>query len=150
MKISHLLISLFVLILASCGEDETCREDREVYMQAGIFNLVNNAALSVDSITVFEPGNDSILYKNRKNINTLRLPLSTTTDMSMYICRFNQFTDTLYIYHTNTEYFLSFNCGTIMTHRIDTILTTNHYISKITVNQALVNNYHVQNIQIFR
>jgi hypothetical protein len=37
-----------------------------------------------------------------------------------------------------------------MTHRIDTILTTNHYISKITVNQAIVNNVHVQNIQIFR
>lgn len=150
MKISHLFIYFFIIILASCIEDETCREDREVYMQAGIFNSVNNAALSVDSITVFEPGNDSILYKNRRNINTLRLPLSTTSDMSMYVCRFNQITDTLYIYHTNTEYFLSFSCGSIMTHRIDTILTTNHYISKITVNQAIVNNNHVQNIQIFR
>jgi len=150
MKTGHWFISIFLLILASCAEDETCRENRVVHLQAGIFNKSNNTALTVDSITVFEPGNDSILYKNRKNINTLRLPLSTTSDMSMYVCRFNQFTDTIYIYHTNTEYFLSFNCGSIITHRIDTILTTKNFIRQIKVNQAIVNNIHVQHIQIYR
>ncbi len=68
--------------------------------------------------------------------------------MTVFICRFNELTDTISLYHTNRDYFLSFACGTVITHQIDTILTTNHFIREIKITERNVNMFQVQNIQI--
>lgn len=133
----------------SCVEEETCRESKEVVLQASLLASGTKNTKAIDSITISGLDNDSVLYNNRKLVSKLTLPLKNQDDLSIFVCKFNTVYDTLMVFHTNKEYFISFACGTIITHEIDTVLTTNNYIKSITISQKTVNTANVQHIQIF-
>lgn len=145
-----LLILIFVVLNISCVENEQCREKTDIKLRAGILNFATNSSLTIDSLTVRAIDSDSLLFNNRRNIQNIILPLKKHDDLSIFVVRFNATTDTISIYHTNRDFFISFACGIVITHYIDTILTTNHFIKEIKITERNVNTLPVQNIQILR
>ncbi|MCF8454258.1 MAG: hypothetical protein K9G42_13715 [Pedobacter sp.] len=143
------LILILLLFSTSCIEEETCRESKEVVLQASLLALGSTTAKAIDSLTLYGLDNDSVLYINRKLVSKITLPLKNQDDLSIFVCKFNTVYDTLMVFHTNKEYFISFACGTIITHEIDTVLTTNNYIKSIAISQKTVNTTNVQHIQIY-
>ena len=158
MKTYKFFIVVFCAIfMFSCANDEECRKDRYVQMNAKFYTKILNpitknyttSTLTIDSITVKGVGVDSILYKNSKKINSLELPLNKFKSTSKFSLKFNQITDTITILHTNVEQYLSLECGCIKVHTIDTVLTTNHFIDSVKIKVRNVNTIQSEHVQIY-
>jgi len=148
---------LIIAFLLSCENDEECRKDKYVVFKAGFYkktlntqtNVYSTSALSVDSIWVHGIDNDSMLYKNKKNISSISLPLRKTENQTDFEIRFNNTTDTLTILHQDTLQYLSLECGCIKTFVVDTVITTNHFIDSVKISNHTVNTTDVEHIKIY-
>lgn len=167
MKKYILIALLFSLFLnSSCVSDGTCIQTKYVKLTAN-FYLVNPTdsiianrikGLYVDSITVqglkydsiarLYHSVDSILYDN-KNVNSIDLPLSNNQTMSIFKLKFKNIVDTMTIYHSNINDYLSLECGCIITHAIDSVTTTKHYIDSVRIKIYEVNTINAENIRIY-
>ena len=141
----------------SCSNDEQCRKDRYIVTTAGIYKVTYDPTtkirtttyLSPDSIKVQGIGNDSILdYKKKSSIE---FPLNKITNESDFRVRFNEIVDTVKILHTNYNSYLSLECGCLVTHSIDTVITTNHFIDsvRISVHDVNTSTSAKENIKIY-
>lgn len=154
-----ILIVILLVIFTSCSEDETCRQSTTIKLQAGFFTKGTTTALNIDTLSVMglnedsQTGtlteNDSVLYNAKKKISSISLPLNKTGNQSIFLFRFNSIQDTVWILHSNQDYFVSFACGCTITHQIDTVLTTNHYISDIKISNYDINLTNVRHLQIY-
>lgn len=153
MRLYLFLVSFLLsyVMMTSCTQDETCRENKNVGLSAGFFTAGTTNALNVDSLTVFGLGNDSMLYNVNNNINNIKLPLNKIQELSIFVMNFkaDQATDTLFVLYTNQDYFISYECGTVITHRIDTVITTEHFIKSVKIINHDINTTDVQHLQIF-
>jgi hypothetical protein len=148
-----------LVIFASCSEDETCRQNTTTSLQAGFFKEGTTTALSIDTLTISglieDPitggliEKDSILYNAKKKISLINLPLSKTGNQSIFLFKCNSIKDTVMILHSNQDYFVSFACGCMVTHKIDTVLSTNHFISEVKINNYDINLNNVRHLQIY-
>lgn len=153
--------------LAACNTNEECRKNRLVSLEVGFYRVTYNdvtrlyttSVYNADSLTVqglrVDPDTgaetlaDSVLYNNRKSINKIILPLNKFENLSAFILKFNQTTDTLRIYHTNSEQYLSLECGSIIVHRIDTVLTTRHFSDSVRIINHNVNNTSAEHLRLY-
>ncbi len=158
---------IFSGIMLSCSSDEQCRENKDVVMQADFYHVVFNAAtqtysinkITIDSITIQGlkrdsiTGNevliDSVLYNNSKSLSSINLPLNKFQGESKFLLKINGINDTLVIYHTNQNQYLSLQCGCIKTFNIDTIISTHHFIDSTSIVLHQVNTNNAENIRIF-
>lgn len=149
MRLFYFTFLFAILFIAACSQDEACREKRDVKLQAGFFTFETTTAAGIDSLTVYGLGQDSLIYDNEKDIDEISLPLNNSDVQSIFVMKFNELYDTLFVLHTNTEYFISYPCGTVTTYQIDTVLSTNHYIKGIKIQHHEINTTDVQHVQIF-
>ncbi|MEA4937742.1 hypothetical protein SDC9_100372 [bioreactor metagenome] len=140
---------IIAFMVNSCAQDETCRENKNIKLNVGFFSAGTTTSLSIDSLTAFGLNKDSLLYNVNKNINKINLPLNKKEDVSIFVVRFNTTQDTVWVLHTNYDYFISYECGSVITHKIDTVITTNHYIESVKIINHDVNTTDVQHLQIF-
>jgi hypothetical protein len=139
-------------MMISCTQDETCRENKDVRLNAGFYTSGTTNALSVDSLKVFGlEREDSSLYDVNKSINNIKLPLNKKQELSIFVLNFraNQVIDTLFVLYTNQDYFISYECGSVITHKIDTVITTEHFIKSVKIINHDINTTDVQHLQIF-
>lgn len=133
-------------------------------------NLIKFSSFSIDSLSVQGlrldtlTGKfslvDSILYNNKKKVSTIDLPLNNLLTksnpsknlptQSTFVLKFNTTVDTMTIYHTNINDYLSLECGCIVTHTIDTIITTNHFIDSVQIKIHDVNTINAENIRLYK
>ena len=164
----HIQILFCFLHLTSCFVDEQCRENKYVALNAGFYHVVKNqttgvstkTTLSIDSLTVkgliFDSITskyvyvDSILYNHSKSINKIYIPLHKFVNVSSYEVTLNTKTDTLTVLHTNSNEYLSLECGCLKVHSIDTVLTTNHFIDSVSITKHNVNTSNAENIRIYK
>lgn len=140
------------VMMISCTQDETCRENKDVRLNAGFYTSGTTNALSVDSLKVFGlEREDSSLYDVNKSINNIKLPLNKKQELSIFVLNFraNQVIDTLFVLYTNQDYFISYECGSVITHKIDTVITTEHFIKSVKIINHDINTTDVQHLQIF-
>jgi len=140
------------VMMISCTQDETCRENKDVRLNAGFYTSGTTNALSVDSLKVFGlEREDSSLYDVNKSINNIKLPLNKKQELSIFVLNFraNQVIDTLFVLYTNQDYFISYECGSVITHEIDTVITTEHFIKSVKIINHDINTTDVQHLQIF-
>jgi hypothetical protein len=151
MRFNYLILALLVVAVMtiSCTQDETCRESKKVMLNAGFFSSGTTTGLSVDSLTIFGLGQDSMLYNVKNSINKINLPLNKKEDLSIFVLKFKTIQDTLWVLYTNDDYLISYECGTVITHKIDTVITTNHYIESVRIINHDINTTDVQHLQIF-
>lgn len=152
-------ISFFIFLFTcfvSCNNDETCRKDRFVTMNVKFYQdtiSVNTGdtvtqSLSVDSLTIYGLGVDSILYKNKKKVSSVQLPLNLFAGESSFVLICNDTYDTLTVRHTNKNKFLSLECGNIRVHHIDSAIATGHFFPRATIINPDVNTDDETNIQL--
>ncbi len=154
---------LFILIsmqmgFVSCTTDDECRKEKDVNMQFAFYTetvhpttqVISKTAFNIDSIWVKALDKDSFIYKNKKNVKTIILPLKKFENQTDFIVQFNDVTDTISIFHDNNEnYFLSLECGCIVTHTIKEAVSTNHFIKSIEILNTEINTTDATHLQIF-
>lgn len=149
---------MLITILSACNSSDECREKTSVNMQIGFYtktlnsstNTMLSSTLTVDSLWVYGLGVDSLIYKDAKSEKLMLIPLNSTTEHSTYIVRFNDQTDTISIFHQNNDqYYLSLECGCIVAHTVDEVVTTGHYIDSVSIVYPEINNTNIENVQIY-
>ena len=169
MKKSIFIVLLFSILLnLSCSTDETCTQTKYVKLTAGFYHVSLNDAtkalittsFQIDSISVqgllFDSVTskyhlvDSLLFNNNKKLSTINLPLNNFSTQSKFRFTLNSIIDTLTIYHTNLNDYLSLECGCIKTHSIDTVITTHHFIDSVQIKIHDVNTTNGENIRIYK
>ena len=157
-KIRLFLVGFIGVSLAffSCGADENCRRDKYIVLSVDFRKAVIDtlgkqtlSAFAVNNTTVSGLDNDSILYNNN-NISAIKLSLNKFADESRYEIVFNDTIDTLVIRHKNIEEYQSFECGCIVTHLIDTVWITEHFIDSVSIKNKEVNTLNATNIELYR
>ena len=118
-------------------------------------NLYTSSTLSIDSISIQGLDTlgglvDSLLYDNSKKISKLSLPLNKFVPVSSFKVTFNDVNDTVRILHSNSDLYLSLECGCLKVHNIDTVLTTNHFIDSVKIQQHNVININAEHLQIYK
>ncbi len=168
-KAIFILLIFLSLLNVSCVTDDTCTQTRYVKLTAGFYHVNYNdttkvysiSSLSFDSLTVrgvkLNPSTnqyllvDSILYNNSKNrLSSINLPLNNVAPQSKFKINFNAVIDTLTIYHSNINDYLSLECGCIITHAIDSAKITNHYIDSVRIINHDVNTLNAENIRLYK
>ena len=152
-------IYLFALaFLFACTQTENCTQEKNVLMQVGFYQktmdsttkIYSKSALTIDSIWVMGLGTDSLLYNKETSIKSINIPLKKTIEQTDYIVRFNNTTDTISIFHTNNDrYYLSLECGCVVAHSIDEIVSTGHFIDSVSIINRDINTTNAENIQIY-
>jgi hypothetical protein len=152
-------IYLFALVfLSACTQTENCTQEKNVLMQVGFYKktmdsttkIYSKSALTIDSIWVMGLGTDSLLYNKETSIKSINIPLKKTIEQTDYIVRFNNTTDTISIFHTNNDrYYLSLECGCVVAHSIDEIVSTGHFIDSVSIINRDINTTNAENIQIY-
>ena len=156
------LLIIFFILSVSCVVDDTCRKDRYVKMGVSFYKKTFNTSTnkyivsinSIDSLTVrgldsLNMPVDSILYNNQKTISKINIPLNKFATVSKFSVKINQTTDTITILHTNSDQYLSLECGCLKVFSIDTILTTNHNDS-LKITNHNVNTTNAEHLQIYK
>lgn len=152
-----LIVTILMLVANACYQDDTCRKDRGVEMGINFYldsiNRKNSrltvVKLNIDSLWIQGVGSDSVIYNNRKLVNSVKLPLNYFEEESQFRMVFNTITDTVTIKHRNTNHFISLECGYIRTFEIDTVFTTGNFIDSISIPTPSVNTIYVENIQLY-
>ncbi len=151
MKLTGILLLTTLLMMVSCTSDnETCRESTRVVLRIGFFSSESSALANVDSVTVVGIPDGTLFYNNSKSINKVELPLLSSGIATEFAIRFNEQWDTLTVLHSTNPYFVSYACGMIYTHQIDTVLIRGSVNKNLKIAAKLVNTQNVQHLQIYR
>ena len=148
MKLFSLTIFLLsICMFHACTQDEACRENTVALLRAGFHASETTKSLTIDSITVVGLQNDT-LVNNKKNSSKIALPLNNAEEESIFVLNINGVHDTLHVYYTNADYFISYACGMTVAHKIDTITATNHVIKSLKIIHKDINTTDVPHVQI--
>ena len=151
MKLNNLLLITTILLFASCASnDETCRDETRVVLRAGLFSSESSALSSIDSLTIIGIPDGTVYYNNSKSINKIELPLVSSGIATEFAIRFNEKWDTLTVLHSSNPYFVSYACGIVYIHEIDTVLIRGSVSKSLKIDFKTVNNQNVQHLQIYR
>jgi len=159
---TYLLLIALLILGISCTSSEDCTEDRIAKLGVGFYThalidttkqiyatrAINLDTLSVRGLAANGTLLDSILYKS-KTIQKVYLPLNKFENSSKFVLAFKTGKDTIEVLHTNTDYYLSLECGCMKVHAIDTVLTTTHLVDSIKIINHKVNATNAEHIQIF-
>lgn len=146
------------LLLGSCGSDG-CVENRNSIPRAQFYSYdAQEAALSVDSISVFgigQPG-DSMLLDSAVAVSQVYLPLRFTQDSTQYVIRYLQqslssprYNDTLTFVYRAYPYFASIDCGAMYNFNIDTCRYTRNVLDSVSVIVREITNVDVESVRLF-
>ena len=138
-------------------------QELKISMKAEIYRMVFDSSIEQFvpekyslPVTVYGVGRDSLLY-DTKSTSTLNLPLQKLDSISSFafISTINrdsnliEIVDTIDIYHTNTEEFISLECGCVVSNTIVGIAQTTNRIDSIVVMSPDVNPQSTNNIKIY-
>lgn len=154
MKIFKLItfLTLVAFGFLACTTTENCTEEKSVNMQIGFYTntATSTDALSIDSIWVRGLGVDSFLYKKKTAVKSILVPLKDLDIHTDYIVRFNNITDTISVfYQSNNQYYLSLECGCVVSHTIDEVIFTKNFIKSVIITNRNINTLSTENVQIF-
>lgn len=152
-----LLTVAMTFALSACdSNDGECRQDKAVGLGVAFFQTTFSsttesyvASAMSDSMTVYGLDNDSLIA-NRSYRSSVNLPLRVLDNRSVYVVQRGSSTpDTVIINHQNENTFLSLECGCVVYHTVDNVMTTNHQIDSVTVMTPQVVNTSTTNIRLY-
>ncbi len=143
-----------ISIVISCSEEADCSMAARAMVQCYVYtidpatNIQKNDTL--DSLTVTAWGTDSIIINNQKKVHDLSLPLRYTVDSTKLVFHYTRTKrDTVVIWHTNTPYFLSMDCGYQMKQAITSIRYTRRDLDSIYILNKEAGIYGRENLKLF-
>lgn len=142
-----------ISIVISCSEEADCSMTARAMVQCYLYTIDQNDLAvndTLDSLTVTAFGTDSIIINNQKKVHDISLPLRYTVDSTKLVFRYSKTkTDTIVIYHNNTPYFLSMDCGYQMKQSITKIVSTRHSLDSIYIANKEASIYGKENLKLF-
>ncbi|MFI3297458.1 MAG: DUF6452 family protein [bacterium] len=157
------IIASIILLFAACTGDDICREDLDRGMYANLYKMVYDddleqmAAESYSvQMSVNGVGNDSIIYD--ETLSTLYLPLQKFGDTTSFALTttfmdedsvYTIYNDTIHVYHTNEEEFVSLECGCAIMNTINSIAITTNVLDSVIIENSLVTSSSSNNIKIY-
>ena len=153
----YIALVVCAMMIVACTTDTTCRQDMEVAMGVTLHaDSLNNKGLAVkdtkwDSITVETVGSNGIgiVVDNKKGLSKLTLPMRPDTTRTAYIITFHEQTDTLFVEHTQRQYFVSLACGCAIYHTITNAWSTDWRVDSVVILNANVENAVQDNLRIY-
>jgi len=148
-----ILLSLFIagILFSSCNSTG-CYENMDVLVYCNFYQLSDKAAVSVDSITVWGVGSDSLIYDNQ-TLSQIALELNPKSEKTQYVIQTVQkgytFIDTLSLYHTNQPWFQSMNCGCRVNSTLDSCKTEGSIIQSTVIVNPKVNINQTKNVILY-
>lgn len=155
---------IFILIgLISCNSGDSCMQDLDFSMKAEIYCMKYDTSIEQFvaekySIPVTLKGinRDSLLYDSTST-STLSIPLQKLDTVSTFQMittiqvdtNYITTIDTIDVYHTNLEEFISLECGCIVTNTIIGVAQTTHRIDSVVIVSPKVNLQSGNNIKIY-
>lgn len=142
---------VFTAILSSCEKDDFCTNNNPTpRLIFRFYDATDNSTLkTVDSLSVWAPGKDSI-YKIQSNIDSIALPLNTTTTETVYnISQGKLNTGTITIKYTADLDFVSRSCGFRYIFNNVTITNNAGWINSLTPTEiSVINNQTNAHVQV--
>lgn len=157
---SILIISIFILgeiSITGCSSND-CPLIGRPSARFDFFNSLTGSLFQFnDTLTVYSLGTDSILINKDTKINYFTLPLNYTSNETTFILNYKQLNDstptilrdTLLIYHTNIEHFVSLDCGIKMFYHLDSIRYTTHVMDSIIMQNPEIDDHEKGNFKIY-
>ena len=154
---------LLLVGLMSCNTEDNCMQELNFSMKAEIYRMVFDMSIEqfvpekyTVPVSLCGLGRDSLIYDS-KNTSTLDIPLQKLDTISSFALTTTveidsnlvTLTDTIDFYHTNTEEFISIECGCIVKNSIVGVAQTTHRIDSIVVVSPEVNLQSKNNIKIY-
>jgi hypothetical protein len=145
---------------AACDSDEQCRQNAPVLMNVRFYkSVIDTAGMQKNSAATFRigakgEGTDSVLYQNAP-VSGINLPLNKLDNHSAFTLSVREtdttatYTETLTVWHSNIEEY-SFECGCLVTFKIDSVQITNQFIDSLSVINKNINTQNAENIQLYR
>lgn len=138
----------------SCTEDTDCSATArpmmlcKVYKQDPTTGSVEKTTLNLLTVTYL--GTDTIILNRQENVEDLTLPLRYTAGSTPLVFHYaDASTDTVEIFHQNTPYFLSMECGYQMKQTITEVKYTRHTLDSIYIRNKEVGIYDTENLKLF-
>lgn len=157
-------IVLTLVLFVSCSNNGVCREDLDIGMYANLYKMVYDEGLEKMTaksypvqINVKGVGVDSVIYDSEV-LSELYLPLQKFADTTSFALQttfldedsiVKVFDDTIHIYHTNREEFVSLECGCLITNTINSVAITTNLIDSVIIDNAEVISATTSNIKIY-
>ncbi|NLT03452.1 MAG: hypothetical protein GXY09_06295 [Bacteroidales bacterium] len=129
-------------LLPAC-QSKGCYEETDVKVCCSFYWDDSTAAVSIDSLSVWGVGKDSLIYDN-EIVSLLELELDPNASTTRFVVRVvannYPFLDTLTFLHTNNPRFESMDCDCMVFSTLDTCLTTGRIFLSATLPQRSVTN----------
>lgn len=150
---------IMAFLIASCAEESDCSTKGRPTLNGTFFRLIPNDSPtdstildSVQFLTIRAFYTDSIIFNAETNVSKVYLPLRYTTDSTVFVFQFHEdnpeLADTVTIWHHNTPYFISVDCGYEVKQMITRQQSTRHYLNKIKVVNDNTNTNETENLQL--
>lgn len=136
-KLYYILIATALIFYGCDSNDGECRKDLTVKMGVALYQMVYNSETGTfnqqtytTKLTVYGLNNDSILYKE-KELSSFEVPLKKTEPFAQFVLKTESSSDTITVLYTNTETFISLECGCQVTHALVLATTTINAIDSV-------------------
>lgn len=141
-----IVVAITVVGIHACDYDDTCRKDKYVRMEAAFYQATYNSTSetttisseTLKNISVKGIGSDSILYEN-DTLSSVVLPLKKFENTTRFQITYGKLTDTITVLHTNTDTYISLECGCVKTFVLDSVYSTKHFIDSVKISLKDVN-----------
>ena len=153
-RIVFCLCIAMAAFFSSCTND-ACKESMYTSMQVLLYSKgTPTQATSLDTLSIIAMRNGlpvDTIYKDSSGVSVWELPLDYTSGISKFYIRSNSLRDTLVVRHTNTDEFVSAECGSRVVSHIDTVYFSHgHFEDSISVVNHTVNGaYNGKNVKIY-
>ena len=155
-KYLHIIALLIGIFFCGCTEDKVCLIPQDIALQMTFYSDSVNTdgnrveyTHAIDSLWLKGVGNDSIIYENEKNIQSVNLTLKNNDTITQYALTINTIQDTITIYHQNNDIFVSLECGCYTYYTIDSLTETAHLFDSIDYVNREKGRKTTENLRIF-
>jgi len=148
-----LFITCFAL-LESCDQPP-CADSDGVQLNAGFYqaNGISVKDTAIKNLTTWILGQDETASLSKimsDNYKIMYLPLSKTSDTSVFVLNFDTLgTDTLTLHYTRELKLISHECGFDFFFELSRAKTTTHVIDSVWIRKAYVEYGEQENVKIF-
>jgi hypothetical protein len=152
MRKKSILISLSVILLFSSCTPDHCFEGTESFFKIGFYDYASLTPFPPDSVTIYGNGMDTAkIYNGYVKLQTALLPLNPVTENVEFMIIINGIADTMRVYYTSYDHFVSRECGFTFHHNLtsDSVSITNNGIDSIFIKSGNITLSNEENLQIF-
>ena len=150
----YFVILIITAAVTGCDSGYDCSLNNIAYNRIGFYSMsaegIEKEYAMQDALTVSMMINGQEAEVIGNNKDGLRLPMSYTQECDTVLFTYEgEMQDTLYVNHSNIQFYQSMECGTVMYHRINSVGHTRNMIDSIAIAQNFVNFDGNENLKVY-